>query len=108
MTANAVVSATYSDFKIVRTRSVAQIVLELPIEQAQGFVDAFGLPIPGSEIHVAIARLRAEPKAVDLLRSERGKEQYRAKDAMDQAAVRAVLLCKDLKFQLWASKHPQQ
>lgn len=108
MTANAVVSATYSDFKIVRTRSVAQIVLELPIEQAQGFVDMFGLPIPGSEIHVAIARLReapAEAKPVDVSKSERGKELYRSKDAMEQAAIRACILCDDLKFQLWASKH---
>lgn len=107
MSANAVVSATYSDFKIVRTRSVAQIVLELPIEDAQGFVDMFGLPIPGSEVHVAVARLRGIPpesKTIDISKSERAKEIYHQKDAMEQAVVRASILCKDLKFQLWASK----
>lgn len=43
-------------------------------------------------------------KPVDVSKSERGKEQYRAMDEMEQARVRSVQLCKDLKFQLWASR----
>lgn len=45
-----------------------------------------------------------QPKAPDLAKSNRGKEAYAAKDAMEQATARACILCKDLKFQLWAVK----
>lgn len=53
----AAIQATYSDFKIVRGRKVAQIILEIPLEQANGFVTGFGMPNPGSETWVAVARL---------------------------------------------------
>lgn len=58
MTANAVLSGTYSDFKIVKTRSVFQMVIEGPIERAAEAVAMFGVPQPGQEIHVAVARLQ--------------------------------------------------
>ena len=38
--------ATYSDLRFVKSRKVAQIVLELPLEQADGFIQAFGTPNP--------------------------------------------------------------
>src|SRR5690349_9811828 len=49
---------TYSDFKLVKTRSVVQVVIEVPLERAQEVTDLFGLPVPGAEIPVAMARLR--------------------------------------------------
>ena len=49
--------ATYSDLRFVKSRKVAQIVLELPLEQADGFIQAFGTPNPASETWCAIARL---------------------------------------------------
>lgn len=106
MTDPAALAGSYADFKLVKTRAVAQLVIEIPIEQAEAAIKMFGIPMAGTEIPVAIAMLVKAPeeKTVDLSKSERGKEQYRAKDAMEQAAIRAVLLCKDLKFQLWASK----
>ena len=103
-----VATATYSDFRIIRTRSTAQIVLEIPLEQAQDFIDRFGIPIPGNEIHVAIARLvkQSEPEKTEPNneRSERAKEAYRNMPEWEQARVRAVQLCKDRNFQNWALK----
>jgi len=57
MTAPAAFKASYSDLRFVKSRKVAQICLELPIEEADAFVTAFGTPNPASETWVAIARL---------------------------------------------------
>lgn len=57
MTAPIAVRASYADFKLLKTRSVYQIILEAPIEQAEDFVTAFGLPMPGAERPVAVALL---------------------------------------------------
>jgi hypothetical protein len=51
-------AATFSDFKLIRGRKVAQIVLEVPVEQADAAVEALGgLPRPDTERWVAVARL---------------------------------------------------
>ena len=60
MTKRAAIAGVYSDLKTVKTRSVCQIVVEVPIERGKEIVDAFGFPQPGSEVHVAIARLNGE------------------------------------------------
>lgn len=58
MTAAAAFRATYTDWKLVRTRSVVQIVLEVPVEKSGEAYDVLGgMPSPGSEIWCAIARL---------------------------------------------------
>lgn len=54
----AVIRGTFSDLKLVKTRSVAQLIVEVPIEQAKGVTDAFGFPIPGQEVPVAVARMQ--------------------------------------------------
>ena len=55
----AALSATFSDFKLLKTRGVAQLVLEVPIEAADVALEVLGgVPIPGREVHVALARLR--------------------------------------------------
>lgn len=59
-----VLKATYSDLKTVKTRSVCQLILELPIEALTEVVGLLGAPVPGNEVWVAVARLRypdAEP-----------------------------------------------
>lgn len=40
---------TYSDLRFVKSRKVAQVVVELPIEEASRFVEAFGAPDPSKE-----------------------------------------------------------
>ena len=58
----AAVKATYADLKLVRSRSCAQLVFEIPLEQLQIAIDAFGVPMPSAEVWCAIARLNpAEP-----------------------------------------------
>lgn len=53
-----VLKATYSDLKTVKTRSVCQLILELPIEALTEVVALLGAPVPGNEVWVAVARLR--------------------------------------------------
>ena len=57
MSDRCVIEGSYADFRLVKTRSVAQLVIEIPIERAAAFIEAFGIPLPGQEIAVAIARL---------------------------------------------------
>lgn len=61
MSANAVVAGTYADFKVIKSRSVVQVVIELPIEKGADFIDKFGMPLPGVETWMAIAWLLKEP-----------------------------------------------
>jgi hypothetical protein len=53
--------ATYSDFRLVRSRKVVQLVFEVPLEASPGVLDVLGgMPNPAAEIWCAIARLRSE------------------------------------------------
>lgn len=90
MSALAGISGTYSDLKLVKTRSVVQIVVEVPIEQAEAVVRAFGIPQPGKEIPVALARL-----------SERPAEPKPKKGSLAQ---RAAILCGDPVYQRFLSE----
>lgn len=61
MTQPAAFRATYSDIRFVKTRKVCQVVLEIPLEQADSFLSAFGTPNPAEEKWCAIARLTDKP-----------------------------------------------
>lgn len=73
MSAPAVIQGTFADFKLIKGRSVLQIVVEVPIEYGEAVIKAFGVPQPGHEIPVAVARLvegkaekqKAAPKAIE-------------------------------------------
>jgi len=62
MTERAVIRGNYADLKFIKTRSVCQIIIEVPIEQGAEIVGAFGAPLPGAEVPVAIARIDPEAK----------------------------------------------
>jgi len=62
MTDQATFSGTYSDLKLIRSRKVAVVCIEIPIEAAAAFVAAFGMPNPAEETWVAIARMKNEVK----------------------------------------------
>jgi hypothetical protein len=84
MNDTAILTGCFADFKLVKTRSVAQIVVEVSIEEADRALTLLGgLPRPGHEQHVAVARLnmRAEPKG------KRGS-----------LAQQAGILCGDARF----------
>lgn len=59
MTDAAAIQGDYADFKIVRTRKVCQIVVEVPIERAGEVFERIGMPDPGGGKPCAIALIQA-------------------------------------------------
>jgi hypothetical protein len=90
MSAPAIIQATYADMKLVRTRSCAQLVFEIPIEQATAAIDAFGVPLPGKEVWCAIARLvPGEPPApATPAQAEKPRQKWENLPLPQQAAMR--------------------
>ena len=99
---HAAIQGTFADFKLIKSRSVLQIVVEVPIEHGEAVIKAFGVPQPGHEIPVAVARLvegkaekqKAAPKAIEPGR--RWSELPRAQ----QAGIR----CGEVGFQKFLSE----
>lgn len=99
MNEHAIVAGSFADFKIVKTRSVAQLIIEVNIEDAENAIRAFGVPMPGAEIRVAVARLvdqPPEPKSLE--RSEKAKLTYANLPEGQQAVARSALYAKDFRF----------
>lgn len=91
MTETLGISATYSGFKLVTSRSVVQIILEAPIERAQSITDILGFPNPGEEKWVAVALL-------DMKKVEAPEEKpKRSQSPVQQAGM----LCNQEGFQEW-------
>jgi hypothetical protein len=58
MSGHPVVQATFSDFKLIRGRKVAQVICEIPIEAADSALSVLGgVPRPDRESWVALAAL---------------------------------------------------
>ena len=91
MTKPAAIQATYADMKLVRTRSCAQLVFEIPIEQAPAAIEAFGVPLPGKEVWCAIARLDTT-KAASV--PEKPRQKWENLPLPQQAAMR----CQEAPF----------
>lgn len=85
---------TYSDLRFVKSRKVAQVVIELPIEEANRFLQAFGAPNPTQESWVAIARLNHAPETHDADESEKPRRQW----TDVPATTRAAILCDQTSF----------
>lgn len=98
MSAPAAFKATYSDLKFIKSRKVAQVMLELPIEQADAFVKAFGTPNPASETWVGIARLDMSKAAAEV---PKAKRQFSDLPLAQQAALR----CNEPAFWTFLSHH---
>lgn len=113
----AIFTASFADLKIVRTRSVAQIVLEIDLAHAQAFVAAFGMPLPGVETPVAIARLepdRAAAITADVVTPEVDapvepapppKAERAAPPAGYNAVQDCAMRCAEPHFQRWLVGH---
>jgi hypothetical protein len=109
----------FSDFKLIKTRSVCQLIIEVPLEQADKCLAAMGgVPLPGQERPVAVARLQtgkpasperpepAEPDAHGL--AERGNSDAPPKGQQWQSlrpSQQAGILCADAAFQGWIAFH---
>ena len=78
-----VFKAAYSDFKIIRTRKCAQIILEICLEEAQRFVSFFGLPNPAAETWFGIAGLETK----EVKKAENEKRHLSALPLPQQAAL---------------------
>jgi hypothetical protein len=50
------IKGSYCDLKFIRTRSVVQVVIELPIEAADVFLREFGAPVQARECPVTIVK----------------------------------------------------
>lgn len=125
MTTTAVIDGTYSDFKIVKTRSVFQMVIEGPIERAAEAVAMFGVPQPGQEIHVAVARLQvptpiahevpapnARPQETERSlsagaaparepKSDAARERFKMLGEPEQMVAKCAMHCADPYFRDW-------
>lgn len=85
------IKATFSDFKLIKTRKVAQIVLEVPIEAANAALQSLGgVPQFDAEQWVAVAPL--DPDAAP----EPAPEPPKREMTMPQWAG---MMCNDERFQ---------
>jgi hypothetical protein len=88
----AAIKATFSDFRLIKGRKQAQLILEIPIEQADNALDVLGgIPQPQSDCWVAVARLNGvatmEPKP---------KEKRKWEDL--NLAMQAGVRCNEVAF----------
>jgi len=88
MSKEAIIQATYADMKLVRTRSCAQLIFEIPIEQAAAAIEAFGVPLPGKEVWCAIARLDLTKAASEPAKAEKPRQKWESLPLSQQAAIR--------------------
>lgn len=96
MTDRVVFNGSYADFKPVKTRSVWQVVIEIPAERAAEFVKLFGVPLPGQEQPVAVALIRPQAKEAE---PDKPKKHWNEMLYSQRAGIR----CGDTKFKLWLS-----
>jgi predicted metalloenzyme YecM len=88
MTDAAVTQGTFADFRLIKGRKVCQIVIEVPIEQADQALSALGgLPQPATEAWVALARLETRERVIPL------------KPDNTKLSLEAALRCREPLFQ---------
>lgn len=63
MTSARIIRAEYSDFRMVKTRKVLQLVFEVPIEQASDALNKLGFPNPSDSVWCAVAVLDEKASA---------------------------------------------
>lgn len=125
MSAPAAISGSFADYRLVKSRSVLQLVIEVPVEQQGAAFAALGYPLPGTEIPVAVARMNSpagthQPsnERIEATGSSPGKDaprpvgepssayqRYHNASAPQRAVMRAAMLAKDVRFRAWI---PQQ
>jgi hypothetical protein len=81
--------ATFADFKLVKSRKLAQLVFELPIEQADAALKALGgLPNPASEAWCGIARVQPKASTEPLKAVERPRKRWEDLTPAQRAGIR--------------------
>lgn len=104
----AALRATFTDFAIVKSRSVMVLRFEVAIDQANAALQALGgVPLPGEDRWVAIARMapqhqpEPEPAPANDQAESAAKARYRAMPWKKQAVCDAGMLAKNPQFQGW-------
>jgi len=99
--------ATYSDWKLIKTRGVVQVVMEIPLADADAAYDVLGgMPVHGKERWFGIAALKSTTKEAPSNAPSESPPSTRSDGAkrMDwrnmQPAAQAALRCGQPKF--WA------
>lgn len=101
----AVIQATYADYRRVKGRKVLQLVCEVPIEQAPLVHKTFGEPNPDGSLWVAIAKL--DPKKASNEQQDEPEKPKRKWDEM-KASQQAGMRCEEHAFaQFLKEKRPQ-
>lgn len=114
MSDTAALSGTFSDFRIVKGRKIAQLVVEIPLEEADRALKILGgVPLPDVERWVAVARLNPERASSNGKTSEFGSENEgstpsaRAKPHRRWSELprsqQAAIACHDPQFQAWVT-----
>jgi hypothetical protein len=90
MSAPAAFRASYSDWKLIRTRKVVQIVLEVPVEEADAAYQVLGgMPNPGESVWCAVARLNSN-QPVEIQPTEKPRREWRELSPAQQAGIRCA------------------
>jgi hypothetical protein len=93
--------ATYSDFKLIKTRQCVQIIFEVPLAAYDDAAKVLGgLPNPAAERWFAIAALKAEVSAKPVAEPEtKERKSWRDLPPSQQAAMRCnePVFCKFLE-----------
>lgn len=98
------ISATFSDFRIVKGRKVAQLIFETPLEAADEALRMLGgLPRPDAERWVGIAPLKAKPTAAPAPVANDAPPKERRPFHTLPRSQQAALLCNDHRFWWWLS-----
>lgn len=96
--------AAYSDFKLVKTRRVVQVILEVPLEAADEALLALGgMPKPDTETWVGVARLDAKPIREETTRIEAPKAKRRFNEL--PPAQQAAMRCNEAAFHRFLAEH---
>jgi hypothetical protein len=86
-----VFAGDYTDIKFIKSRKVAQVFIEIPLERANDFIAAFGTPNPATGVPVALARVM--PEAAKQV-AEKPKKDWNSLSPAQQAGIR----CADSQF----------
>lgn len=107
----AVIAGSFADYRLVKSRSVLQVIVEIPIEQQGAAFAALGYPLPGTEIPVAVARMNSDPTrhlpapvAGDRSGATAGETAPKFKSLGERSVIRAALLPRDERFRAWAAQ----
>ena len=99
MTDAAIIQADFADFRQVKSRKVAQIICEIPLEQLPMAMEALGWPRPDKQSPVAITRLNLGSLSPEPPESNKGDADhanaqegigkgFRQRPASQQAAIK--------------------